>query len=379
MSGHMRPEAIVISTYASYKLVTRDIAVSLDRVASQPMIQRETDYFRENIGKVKSIDEFVNDYRLFNYAMKAHGLSDMAYAKAFMKKALEEGLSDPNSFANKLSDKRYVDFVRSFNFEAHGAQATSYNPAVEGTQNLFVTRTSDEGIPREAIERETAHFASRIGEIRSARELVADDRLLSYVLYAFELEGSFGDKESLIKVMEGGTGEGSPGETIADGKFKVLAAAFDFEQRGPETTTWRAAIDGTVSKFMRQSLEEDAGQQNEGVRLALYFERKIGSVSNAYQLLGDRALAQVVRTALGLPEAMAQANIDSQAKLIENRMDLDKLKDPKELEKFLTRFATMWEIENPSRGASSPVLQLFQPTEYGISPDTMMALAQLRK
>ena len=45
------------------------------------------------------------DDRLFKYAMKAHGLKDMDYAKAFMKKALVEGIDDTDSFANKLSDK----------------------------------------------------------------------------------------------------------------------------------------------------------------------------------------------------------------------------------------------------------------------------------
>lgn len=36
--------------------------------------------------------------------MKACGLEDMTYAKAFMKKVLESDLSDSSSFANSLSD-----------------------------------------------------------------------------------------------------------------------------------------------------------------------------------------------------------------------------------------------------------------------------------
>ena len=35
---------------------------------------------------MKSIDDFMKDTRLYNYAMKAFGLDDMAYAKAFMRK-----------------------------------------------------------------------------------------------------------------------------------------------------------------------------------------------------------------------------------------------------------------------------------------------------
>ena len=61
--------------------------------------------------------------------MKAHGLEDMTYAKAFMVKALKEGVSDPDSFANKLTDKRYAEFVAAFNFAENGELATTYNRA----------------------------------------------------------------------------------------------------------------------------------------------------------------------------------------------------------------------------------------------------------
>ena len=77
------------TTYTSYKLITADLATSLDRVAEQPDVKRESEYYLAKIGSVKSIDEFFADSRLYNYAMKAHGLEDMAYAKAFMRKVLE--------------------------------------------------------------------------------------------------------------------------------------------------------------------------------------------------------------------------------------------------------------------------------------------------
>ena len=106
----------MVNTYTSYKLITRDIDRSIDQVEKQPLVDRETKYYLDNISKVKSIEEFVKNDRLFRYAMKAHGLEDMTYAKAFMIKALKEGISNPDSFANKLTDKRYAEFVTSYNF-----------------------------------------------------------------------------------------------------------------------------------------------------------------------------------------------------------------------------------------------------------------------
>ena len=78
----------MLSTYLSYQLIARDMPKAIDRVEREPMVDRETRYYIDNISKVKTVEEFVKDDRLFRYAMKAHGLEDMAYAKAFMVKAL---------------------------------------------------------------------------------------------------------------------------------------------------------------------------------------------------------------------------------------------------------------------------------------------------
>ena len=45
---------------------------------------------------------------------------------------------------------------------------------------------------------------------------------------------------------------------------------------------------------VRQAMEQDAGASNEGVRLALYFERMAPRIKNAYQLLADKALRRRV-------------------------------------------------------------------------------------
>ncbi|WP_050783445.1 DUF1217 domain-containing protein [Methylobacterium nodulans] len=94
------------STFASYQLITRDPTTALKRKAANPTIARDTAYYNANIGKVKSIDDLLGDQRLYAYAMKAHSLEDMTYAKAFMRKVLTEGVDSPTSFASRLTDPR---------------------------------------------------------------------------------------------------------------------------------------------------------------------------------------------------------------------------------------------------------------------------------
>lgn len=257
----------MLNTYTSYQLIAKDIAKAMDRVEAQPTVERETKYYLENITKVKSIEQFVKDDRLFKYAMKAHGLQDMAYAKAFMVKALKEGVTDRNSFANKMSDKRYAEFVDTYNFAL------------------------------------------------------------------------LGDK----------------------------------------TTTFNQAQQGTVDKYLRQTLEENAGQDNEGVRLALYFQRKAPTIKNFYQVLADPALGKVVRTALALPDSFAAADIDRQVKLFEQRLKISDFSDTKKLGEFLKRFTSLWEVNNPSSPTQQSAGLLFgAPVSYGVSTDLIFAMQKLR-
>ena len=72
----------MINTMTSYKLISSNLTRSLTRVAAEPVVQRDTDYYLKNIGKVKTIDDFMKDDRLYKYALKAIGLEDMAFAKA---------------------------------------------------------------------------------------------------------------------------------------------------------------------------------------------------------------------------------------------------------------------------------------------------------
>lgn len=373
----------MLSTSLSYSLISRDIDRSLTRIQNQPMVARETQYYQENIGKVTTIEEFVDDTRLFNYAMKAFGLQDMAYAKAFMVKAMEEGVTDQDSFANRLSDKRYAEFVKVFNFAQYGENAVSVNPTVDGTAAKYVARMTLGGVLPETapVKAETAYFKENMAQVVSIDDFLANDRLYAYAMYAFDIDTDETDKAFMRSVLEGGVSEpDSFANQQTDKKFAQFAAAFDFMKYGEQTTTRRPAIDDAVSNYMRQTLEEDAGEQNEGVRLALYFERKAPQVNSFIQILADPAMAQVVRTALGLPAEFAQADIDKQAALFEKRLDLEDFKDPEALGKFLSRFTAMWEVTNVSATANSPALAILSQTaQYGISPDTLAAIALMKR
>jgi hypothetical protein len=254
-----------VSVTASYQLIARNLERQLQLTASTGPNKLETVYYREHASKITTLDEFIENTRVFRYAMTAFGLEDLAYAKGYIRKILKGGVSDPQSLANRTTDVRLREFARVFDFDLWG--------------DLTMKRAAT-------------------------------------------------------------------GQQVVD-------------------------------RYVRQRLETDAGQEDEGIRLALYFERMAPTIRNSFEILADAALSKVVRTVLGLPDAFAAVDIDRQAAVLDERIDVASFKDPEALSRFLTRFTASWDSTQSS--ASDPVLQLFSGGRNAtVSVDLAMTLSSLR-
>lgn len=250
----------------AYKLISADLSASLERTAQQPQVKRESENYLAKIGGIKSIDDFMSNDRIYSFAMTAFGLDDMTYAKAYMRKVLTEGIDKSDSFANRLADPRFKEFVETFNFARHGTATTAFGRAQQGT----------------------------------------------------------------------------------------------------------------VDRYVQQTLEVDAGRENEGVRLALYFRRKAPGVTNPLQLLADRALLKVTQVALGIPASTGALDINKQSALITKRFDIADLKDPDKLNRLIERFTALWEVENPTSAGGNVPGVLIGSTPFGIDVDTLARIQTLR-
>ncbi|MGK2740949.1 DUF1217 domain-containing protein [Tepidicaulis sp. LMO-SS28] len=263
-----------MSTLAEYSMVNRTYADRINMVANESFTKREVAYFRENISKVATGDELMEDYRLYRFAMKAFGLESEIYAKGLMRKVFDEGVADKKSTANLMSDEAYRD----------------------------------------------------------------------------------------------------------------IATAFGFAETGNLNMLFEHNVDDIVDKYLKLELEERVGESNQGVRLALYFERKIGDVEDWYSVIGDPALYEVARTMLGLPQEFVQTDVDKQVAYFEKRLPIEDLKDPAKLDKWMQRFTAMWDVaQTPATGIDlaangiAPIQPLGSTAEIiGIDPALLADLAQYK-
>ena len=196
---------------------------------------RDQEYYEANIGNVTSVDEFINDRRLFGYAMKAHGLEDMTYAKAFMKKVLQSDLTDAKSFARQLVDSRYAIFARAFSFATDGSvkPATPFVQSdfqIDDTIGLYSEHRVRQGT---AVAAETQYYQTRLATLTSVDQLVGDERLFSYALTAFGIDPKHASESTIRNVLTSDISDPqSTANTLGNVRYVALAAAFNFESDG---------------------------------------------------------------------------------------------------------------------------------------------------
>jgi len=246
---------------------------------------------------------------------------------------------------------------------------------VAGSLDKSLARTAAEA----PVARESAHYLAHIGEVKTIDDFLKNDRLFRFAMKAAGLGEMAYAKGFMRKLLEGGVESASAlANKLSDARYRAFVKTFNFARDGDQATTLAAARQGTVDSYVRQALEEKIGGQNEGARLALYFQRKAPGLNSAYGILADSALLKVAQVALDIPAATGALDIDRQAKLIESKLKVADLKDPAKLDKFLQRFASLYDAQT-SGGAADASTIVSGSGGFGLSADLLMSLQTFRR
>lgn len=222
-----------------------------------------------------------------------------------------------------------------------------------------VDRTLGTLSQRPDVRRESDYFLSNIRSVKSAEDFLKNDRLYNFAMTAFGLKDMIYGKAFMRKVLkEGIDGQKSFALQLSDPRFREFAEAFNFARYGPTATAFDRAQQGTVDRYLRIQLENEAGKSDEGLRLALYFQRKAPDIVSVFGLMGDPALYKVIQTALGLPAAYSNTDVDTQAAFIRSKIRIEDFKTPEKLEAFITRFTARWQAANGSTAQTIPQVGL---------------------
>ncbi len=369
----------MVSTYLSYNSVVRNFRQAMTRAAQQPDVARNAAYYRDHIGKVKTVDDLLKDYRLYTYAMKAYGLEDMTYAKAFMKKVLESDLSDANSFANKLTDKRYREFAAAFSFNGTDtpvAQSTHQTDEMIGLYTATVKRQV------EAIDEDTRYYNLAIADVKTADEFLNDDRLRTYVFQALGIDDSQWSRDTIKQVLSSEpTDPNSYVNTawvsrlgdinaqavqaqadVNDASAKIASYTAQLSQPGADVPDLRAKI--TLEKIRYGKSASELMSHNDAITMI----GRYVDLAGAFEFLPDGTLAAGV-------SAQTTANVTTMNSMFVNSKGAILLADDEQFMTFaIKQFRTSVYATSSIEGfVSTPSVYNFALKAVGLDPEKVPA------
>ncbi|AKI00139.1 Protein of unknown function (DUF1217) [Hoeflea sp. IMCC20628] len=344
------------------------------------------------IGLTSDLNDFLSKesaaVTIREFALKAFNISPDEVSTFKLKQIFTSDPYDPTSYVNKLKDERFVELAKAFNFTEDGSigaprYAQSENEITRITKAYYTAYTrldsSDSG--KAAAETEAAYYRTQLQTLESVDQLLADTRLTNVLLVAEGLKPKEVSSETLRAVLVSDLDDpDSFANQQTDIAFQKLAGSFNFDADGIIQSSATKSIQNdrglveTQRLYLTQAVEEEAGEDSVGARLALYFERMAPTITSTYELLADEALAQFFRTTFSISDETAATDIDVQKAMFERYFEIDDLLDPEKIETMVQRFLALYDVDN---GVQDPVLSIFN-NDTSISFENVATLMQLR-
>ena len=233
-----------------------------------------------------------------------------------------------------------------------------------------------------SLKRDVEYFVENIGKATTAEALVKDRRLLIVALGAFGLSDEIDKRAFIQRILESNLDDtGSFANRLSEPRFKAMATAFGYGSLGAKVglQTFR---DDVISRFKSLEFERAVGDVDDDMRLAMNFKREIAAIaagesvdrSGWFQAMGQLPLRELLTTAFGLPDAIAQLDVDRQKQIFEQKAlelygqkSLSLFTDPEKIEHAIRRFFLFRQMERgPSMSTpGAAALTLLQSSGLG--------------
>lgn len=212
---------------------------------------------------------------------------------------------------------------------------------------------------RPLIKRKTEEFRAQVAEIETVDEFFKKYKVLQFALSAYGMESEARYPARIRQTMMSDPNDRySVANRMADERYRQLAREFDFFNKGVDQLKDSNFVDYLVNGFVRNEFEKDAGTLNPDVTAALYFRRKAPQMTKTNQLYGDVQLFDVVKEALAIPSAAVNQPVAQLTARIERDFDVSRVGDKAYVDKFITRYLAMKDM-NQQQSTSSTLTGIF--------------------
>jgi hypothetical protein len=193
-----------------------------------------------------------------------------------------------------------------------------YQPYVANENQKIATYSQ-----QSSVQQAVSYYEANIGKIKSVQQLVQDPKLFNVVLTAFGLQSESNAPALIQQVIESDTTQQSSlANTLLDPRYQQLAKEFDYAQAGLANFADPSVISDVVNRYLTNAYEYSLDNVNPALQNAAYFLRNVGSITNAYSILGDPVLRNVFETTTGLPAQIANLPVQDEANLVNSKVDI---------------------------------------------------------
>ncbi len=177
-----------------------------------------------------------------------------------------------------------------------------------------------------SYQKDIGYFKANIGKMKSVDQLVKDPKLVNILLTAFNLQADAQYPAKVKAILTSDlTDKSSYANRLIDPRYQQFARTFNTALLGMTQFSNSSVISDVINKYTTNAYEKSLDNVNPALRSAAYFLRNVGRITDAYNILGDSVLRNVVLTALNLPPEIANMPVEDQRRLIMSKLDITKL------------------------------------------------------
>lgn len=175
------------------------------------------------------------------------------------------------------------------------------------------------------VQKEIEYFNKKSPSFETVDDLMKDRRALQYLLDSYGLGSEINNAGRIKKILtEDPTDPNALVNKLVDNRFKTMANSLRLDQNLNKIKL-SVSLETLEGKYIQNEFEEALGEQDTALRQAAYFARNVGGIENVYNLMGDQILRNVVTSTFNLPDQLAIQPIETQARVIAQRIDVTKL------------------------------------------------------
>jgi hypothetical protein len=282
-----------------YSLAVKNQANLMAQFQKWPSYAQSVTYYRDNISKVTSVDDLLNNRKLLTVALSAFQLEGSIDQKGILKKLLTQDPTDSKSLAQQLLDPRYKQFAQAFaglrsdggtsvqsptsiNTVLAGYQANEYAKWVSNNYNdptirqaLFFQQTVQDTIDISStgklstqyqqtsdVQQAVSAYKTGIAQVNTVSDLLNNPNVLNVALTAFNIDPSTVTPDTLRRLLTEPTTSPTTNPTapslatdpVATADLRLAQFAYTFNSLASgsgATVQATSAVNDIVTRYQR--------------------------------------------------------------------------------------------------------------------------------